>query len=337
MTGILSINSQDARVLFDSGATHSFISPFFATTLGRDPSPLSEFLIVTTPMGHSLLANSVYKSCEILLEGKTFEANLIELDMVDFDVILGVDWLAACHATLDCHNKVVKLDVPEEPTVVFQGDQNWSSSNLISAVKSHRLLRKGCQGYLAMVKDVNVPVAELGQVPVVCEYPDVFPEELPGIPLDREVEFGIDLLPGTQPISIPPYRMATAELNELREQLKDLLDKGFIRPSCSPWGAPVLFVKKKDGSLCLCVDYRQLNKVTVKNKYPLPCIDNLFDQLQGSQCFSKIDLRAGYHQLKIKAEDIPKTAFRTRYGHYEFLVMSFGLTNAPAVFMDLMN
>ena len=146
-----------------------------------------------------------------------------------------------------------------------------------------------------MVKDVNVPITELEQVLVVCEYPDVFPEELPGIPPDREVEFDIDLLLGTQPISIPPYRMAPAELNELREQLKDLLDKGFIRPSCSPWGAPVLFVKKKDGSLRLCVDYRQLNKVIVKNKYPLPRIDDLFDQLQGSQCFSKIDLRVGYH------------------------------------------
>ena len=124
VTCILPIDSQDARVLFDSGATHSFISPFFATILGRDPSPLSEFLIVATPMGHSLLANSVYKSGEILLEGKTFEANRMELDMVDFDVILGMDWLADCHATLDCHNKVVKLDMPEEPTVVFQGDQN---------------------------------------------------------------------------------------------------------------------------------------------------------------------------------------------------------------------
>ena len=124
VTGILPIDSQNARVLFDSGATHSFISSFSATMLGRDPSPLSEFLIVATPMGHSLLANSVYKSCEILLEGKSFKADLIELDMVDFDVILGMDWLADCHATLDCHNKVVKLDMPEEPTVVFQGDQN---------------------------------------------------------------------------------------------------------------------------------------------------------------------------------------------------------------------
>ncbi|WMV58989.1 hypothetical protein MTR67_052374, partial [Solanum verrucosum] len=155
--------------------------------------------------------------------------------------------------------------------------------------------------------------------------------------MSREIDFGIDLLPDTQPISIPPYRMAPTELKELKEQLKDLLEKGFIRPSQSPWGAPVLFVKKKDGSLRMCIDYRQLNRVTVKNKYPLPRIDDLFDQLQGASHFSKIDLRSGYHQVKVRECDIPKTAFRTRYGHYEFVVMSFGLTNAPAIFMDLMN
>ncbi|WMV33463.1 hypothetical protein MTR67_026848 [Solanum verrucosum] len=153
----------------------------------------------------------------------------------------------------------------------------------------------------------------------------------------REIDFGIDLLPDTQPISIPPYRMAPTELKELKEQLRDLLEKGFIRPSQSPWGAPVLFVKKKDGSLRMCIDYRQLNRVTVKNKYPLPRIDDLFDQLQGASHFSKIDLRSGYHQVKVRECDIPKTAFRTMYGHYEFVVMSFGLTNAPAIFMDLMN
>jgi len=172
---------------------------------------------------------------------------------------------------------------------------------------------------------------------VVQEFLDVFPSDLPGVPPDRDIDFAIDLEPGTKPISIPPYRMAPAELKELKDQLQDLLSKGFIRPSVSPWGAPVLFVKKKDGTMRMCIDYRQLNKVTVKNKYPLPRIDDLFDQLQGASLFSKIDLRSGYHQLKIRASDIPKTAFRTRYGHYEFLVMSFGLTNPPAAFMELMN
>ncbi|GJS52516.1 hypothetical protein Tco_0625878 [Tanacetum coccineum] len=163
------------------------------------------------------------------------------------------------------------------------------------------------------------------------------PEDLPGIPPTRQVEFQIDLIPGAAPVARAPYRLAPSEMKELSDQLKELSDKGFIRPSSSPWGAPVLFVKKKDGSFRMCIDYRELNKLTVKNRYPLPRIDDLFDQLQGSSIYSKIDLRSGYHQLRVREEDIPKTAFRTRYGHYEFQVMPFGLTNAPAVFMDLMN
>ena len=165
----------------------------------------------------------------------------------------------------------------------------------------------------------------------------MFPVELPGLPPDRDVEFTIKLLPGTAPISVTPYRMASTELRELKTQLQELLEKGYIRPSISPWGAPVLFVKKKDGTLRLYIDYRKLNRVTIKNKYPLPRVDDLFDQLQGARVFSKIDLRSGYHQLRIANADVQKTAFRTRYGHYEFLVMPFRLTNAPAVFMALMN
>ncbi|KAL4014305.1 hypothetical protein IC575_026505 [Cucumis melo] len=172
---------------------------------------------------------------------------------------------------------------------------------------------------------------------MVREYPDVFPDELPRLPPLMEVDFAIELEPETAPISKAPHRMAPAELKELKVQLQELLDKGFIRPSVSPWGAPILFVKKKDGSMCLCIDYRELNNVTVKNHYPLPRIKDLFDQLQGATVFSKIDLRSGYHQLRIRDSDIPKTAFRCRYGHYEFIMMSFDLTNAPAVFMDLMN
>ncbi|KAJ0468921.1 putative nucleotidyltransferase, Ribonuclease H [Helianthus annuus] len=184
---------------------------------------------------------------------------------------------------------------------------------------------------------INTKDKELQDIPVVSEYPDVFPEELPGLPPSREVEFRIHLIPGTAPIAKAPYRLAPTEMLELKKQLDELLSKRFIQPSSSPWGAPVLFVKKKDGSMRMCIDYRELNKVTIKNRYPLPRIDDLFDQLQGARYFSKIDLRSGYHQLKVQEEDIPKTAFRTRYGHYEFTVMPFGLTNAPAAFMDMMN
>ncbi|GKB17618.1 putative reverse transcriptase domain-containing protein [Tanacetum coccineum] len=167
--------------------------------------------------------------------------------------------------------------------------------------------------------------------------PDVFLEDLPGLPPARPVEFQIDLIPGAALVARAPYRLAPSEMKELSEQLQELSDKGFIRPSSSYWGALVLFVKKKDGSFRMCIDYCELNKLTVKNRYPLPRIEDLFDQLQGSSIYSKIDLRSGYHQLRVREQDIPKTSFQTWYGHYEFQVMPFGLTNAPAVFMDLMN
>ncbi|GJU72761.1 putative reverse transcriptase domain-containing protein [Tanacetum coccineum] len=174
-------------------------------------------------------------------------------------------------------------------------------------------------------------------MPVIRDFPEVFPKELPGLPPPRQVEFRIDLVPGAAHVARAPYRLAPSEMKELSVQLQELLEKGFIRLSSSPRGAPMLFVKKKDGSFRMCIDYRELNKLTIKNSYPLSRIDDLFDQLQGSSMYSKIDLRLGYHQLHIKEEDIPITAFRTQYGHFEFQVMPFGLTNSPAVFMDLMN
>ena len=198
------------------------------------------------------------------------------------------------------------------------------------------MMKKGCKGYLATVRDTQQGELKLEDIPIVREFLDVFPEDLSGLPPDREIEFSIDLLPGSSLISKAPYRMALAELRELKAQLQDLLDKGFIRPSVSPWGAPVLFVKKKDGRMRLCIDFKELNRVTVRNKYPLIRIEDLFDQLQGAQVFSKIDLRSGYHQLKIKTADVPKMAFCTRYGHYEFLVMPFGLTNKLVTFMDFL-
>nr|GEW55172.1 putative reverse transcriptase domain-containing protein [Tanacetum cinerariifolium] len=177
----------------------------------------------------------------------------------------------------------------------------------------------------------------LEDVTIVQDFSKVFPEDLPGLLPTRHVEFQINLIPGAALVARAPYRLAPFEMKKLSDQLQELSDKGFIRPSSSPWGAPVLFVKKKDGSFWMCIDYRELNKLTVKNRYPLLRIDDLFDQLQGLIIYSKIDLRLGYHQLRVREVDIPKTAFRTRYSHYEFQVMSFGLTNAPSIFIDLMN
>ena len=170
---------------------------------------------------------------------------------------------------------------------------------MISTMAAQRMLRKGCQVYLAYVVETGKEGTMVDKIPIVREFPDVFPDDITGLPPEIEVEFTIDLIPRTEPISIPPYRMAPAELRELKAQLEELLSKGFVRPSISPWGAPVLFLKKKYGSLWLCIDYRQLNRVTIRNQYPLPRIDELFDQLQGSRVYSKIDLRSGYHQLRV--------------------------------------
>ena len=200
-----------------------------------------------------------------------------------------------------------------------------------------------CQGQFAgwlvslTLEDEVRPDLDLPRV--VCEYVDVFffPDELPGLPPHRDVDFGIELHPGISPISMTPHRMAPVELQELGVQLQELLDKGFIRPSTSPWGTSVLVAKKKGKTLRLCIDYMQLNRVTIKNRYPLARIDDLFDRLRGARVYSKIDLRTGYHQLRIRETDIPKTAFRTCYGHFEFTVMPYGLTNALAAFMNLMH
>ncbi|GJT40345.1 putative reverse transcriptase domain-containing protein [Tanacetum coccineum] len=197
--------------------------------------------------------------------------------------------------------------------------------------------KKGCELFLDKVAEQESKEKRLEDVSVIQDFPELFPKDLPRLLPPRQVEFRIDLIPDAAPVARVPYRLSPSEMKELSKQLQELSEKGFIRPSSSSWGARVLFVKKKDGSFRICIDYRELNKLTIKNRYPLPRIDDLFDQLQVSSVYSKIDLRSGYHQLRIREEDIPITAFRTRYGHYEFQVMPFGLTNAPAVFMDLMN
>ncbi|XP_072980902.1 uncharacterized protein [Typha angustifolia] len=336
-TGTLNLFSHTARVLFDPGATHSFISNSFACHADILMEPLEDILLIATPVGETVVIDSAYKSCTISFGDREFKVDLLPLELIDFDVILGMDWLAAYHTNIDCYRKEIVMNLADGTEYRIKGNKSSNPMEIISACEAYRLLKKGCTGVLASLSgDIDKQI-KLEDVRVVREFPDVFPDDLPGLPPDREVTFSIDLAPDTSPISKAPYRMAPIELKELKVQLEELLLKGFIRPSVSPWGAPVLFVKKKDGTLRLCIDYRQLNQVTIKNKYPLPRIDDLFDQLKGARVFSKIDLRTGYHQLKVHEEDISKTAFRTRYGHYEFLVMPFGLTNAPAVFMDLMN
>ena len=337
ITGKLILNSEEVYALLDTGSTHSFISPACAQRLNLTPENLDFNLSVETPLGEIAITSTVYKSCLVQIGNLTLPFDLNSLEMNEFDVILGIDWLTTHHAKIDCFQRTISFHIPNEPVIQIQATKPLRSIAVISSHKAIRLLKNGCQAFLAHITVLNKNTSDLKDIPIVNEFSDVFPEELPGLPPNREIEFCIDLEPGTKPISKAPYRMAPVELQELKVQLQELLDTGFIRPSTSPWGAPVLFVKKKDGSMRLCVDYRELNRVTIKNRYPLPRIDDMFDQLQGAQYFSKIDLRSGYHQLKVKTDDIPKTAFRTRYGHYEFLVMPFGLTNAPAAFMDIMN
>ncbi|KAJ0448931.1 putative nucleotidyltransferase, Ribonuclease H [Helianthus annuus] len=297
------VNGIYASCLFDTGADNCFVSFEFEKLLSRKRSYLSSSFEVEVATGRTVAVNSVLRDCTLELNNHIFPIDLIPMQLGSFDVIRR-KVSSSCHAF--------------KPASIHK-EYRAFLANIVLAEKEKK-------------KKV-----EVNDVPVVREFPQVFPDDLPGLPPSRDIDFRIDLIPGANPVAIAPYRLAPSEMQELSNQLQELLEKGFIRPSTSPWGAPVLFVKKKDGSFWMCIDYRELNKLTIKNRYPLPRIDDLFDQLQGAKCFSKIDLRSGYHQLRIQEEDIPKTAFRTRYGHYEFVVMPFVLTNAPAIFMDLMN
>ena len=295
ITGMISVYDHDAYALVDPGATHSFISVPFTERHQIESQPISGRMVVSVPNGDTMISGRIVPGSRLVIQNKDFPADLIVLGIHDFDIILGMEWLSKHRATLDCYKKEVRLVRPEEPGVIFRGIRREIAPSLINAMTASKMLRKGCQGYLAFIVDRRQEGTRLEDIPIIKEFPDVFPDDISGLPPDREVEFTIDLIPETKPISIPPYRMAPTELRELKAQLEDLLSKGFIRPSISPWGAPVLFVKKKDGSLRLCIDYRQLNRVTIRNQYPLPRIDELFDQLQGSRVYSKIDLRSGYH------------------------------------------
>ncbi|KAM1179409.1 hypothetical protein ACFX2G_018988 [Malus domestica] len=208
------------------------------------------------PRGDRCFVDRVYPECPVMVEDVVMPANLMPLDIMDFDVILDTDWLHYNHAKINCYGKTVTFHRPGLPKVTVEGEPSEVRHGVISAMNAKRLLSKGCQGYLAHVVLNDDALSSVEDVRVVRYFPDVFPEDLPGLPPDRDVEFVIDLLPGTNPISLTPYRMAHAELRELKVQLQELVDKGFIRPSISPWGAPVLFVRKKDGTLRQCIDYR---------------------------------------------------------------------------------
>nr|GEY06531.1 putative reverse transcriptase domain-containing protein [Tanacetum cinerariifolium] len=310
-TGTFLLNNCYASMLFDSGADRSFVSTTFSALLNVAPSTLDTSYDVE------------------LVDGRVSE----QISFLE---------LAKYHVLIICDEKVIRIPYVDE-VLIIRGDNydGRSKLNIISCTKTQKYIHKGCQVYLVQVtsKKANNKSEEkrLEDVPIVREFLEFFPEDFPGLPPAREVEFQINLVPGDAPIARAPYRLAPAVMQVFSTHLQELSDIVFIRPRSSPWGASVLFVKKKDGSFQMCIDYREVNKLIVKNRYPLPRIDDLFYQLQGSRVYSKIDLRFGYHQLRVWEEDIPKTAFKTRYGHYEFQVMPFGLTKAPAVFMDLMN
>ncbi|GJW32101.1 putative reverse transcriptase domain-containing protein [Tanacetum coccineum] len=336
VTGTFLLNQHLARVLFDSGADKSFVSISLASMLNIPPITLDTTYDIEMADGNLVGTNTVIQGCTLILLNQPFKIDLMPIKLGSFDVVIGMDWLSKYHARIICDEKVVHIPIDGE-TLIIRGDRSKTRLSLISCIKTKRYISRGYQVFIAQVMEKKSDEKRLEDIPVVREFSEVFPENLPGLPPVRQVEFQIDLIPGAAPVARAPYRLAPSEMQELSNQLQELADRGFIRPSTSPWGAPVLFVKKKDGSFRMCINYRELNKLTVRNHYPLPRIDDLFNQLQSSSTYLKIDLRSGYHQLRVKDKDIPKTAFRTRYEHYKFQVMSFGLTNTPAVFMDLMN
>ncbi|GJV31371.1 putative reverse transcriptase domain-containing protein [Tanacetum coccineum] len=301
VTGTFSLNDHFATVLFDSGADYSFISTNFLPLINMKPSVISPDYEIKIASGVKVETNKIIRGCRLELEGHTFIIDLIPFVYGSFDMIVGIDWLSKLRAKIVCYEKIVQIPLSNGDIMEVHGERP--------------------EGNLKQLKTMKVNEPQLEDIPIIHEFPGVFSEDLSGLPPSREVEFRIDLILRVVPVAKSPYRLAPTEMQELSNYLKELQEKGFIRPSSSPWGALVLFVKKKDGSFRMCIDYRELNKLTIKNRYPLPRIDELFDQLQGSRHFLKIDLRSGYHQLRVREEDIPKTAFRTRPYLEKFIIV----------------
>ncbi|KAI3690328.1 hypothetical protein L2E82_48308 [Cichorium intybus] len=265
VTGTFLVNSKPTFVLFDSGASNSFVSAVLGKSFGVALGTLHRPLEVEIADDKTVQATSVYQRCEVVIQGIKFPIDLIPIPLSDSRVIIGMDgWVSTSHG--------------------LTGERRNQGAIFCSTARARRHFQHGGSGFVAYVLDAREkkPQQKADDVPVVRDFPDVYLEDLPGVPPERQVEFKIDLTPSTAPIAKAPCRLAPPEMLELSIQLRELLDKGFIRPSCSPWGAPILFVKKNDGSNRMCIDYRELNKLTVKNRYPLSRIDDLFDQLQGA-------------------------------------------------------
>ncbi|GJT17127.1 putative reverse transcriptase domain-containing protein [Tanacetum coccineum] len=298
VAGTFLLNNRYAYILFDTGADRSFVSTAFSSQIDITPSTLDHYYDVELADGRIIGLNTILKGCTLNFLNHQFHVNLMPVELGSFDAIIGMDWLAKYQAVIVCAEKIVRIPWKNK-TLIIHGDGstqgNVTRLNIISCTKAQKYMEKGFPVFLAHItaKEVEDKSEEkrLEDVPIVQDFPEVFPEDLPGLPPTRQVEFQIDLVPGAAPVARAPYRLAPSEMKELSEQLKELSDKGFIRPSSSPWGAPVLFVKKKDGSFRMCIDYRELNKLTVKNRYPLPRIDGSIGFSYKGQCLLEIDLR----------------------------------------------
>ncbi|GJS02875.1 putative reverse transcriptase domain-containing protein [Tanacetum coccineum] len=284
IAGTFLLNNRYAYILFDTGADRSFVSTAFSSQIDITPSTLDHYYDVELADGRIIGLNTILKGCTLNFLNHQFNVNLMPVELGSFDAIISMDWLEKFQAVIVCAEKIVRIPWRNK-TLIIHGDGsnqgNVTRLNIISCTKTQKYMEKGFPIFLAHVTAKEVEdkseKRRLKDVPIVQNFPEVFPEDLPGLPPTRQVEFQIDLVPGDEPVARAPYRLAPSEMKELSEQLKDLSDKGFIRPSSSPWGALVLFVKKKDGSFRMYIDYRELNKLTVKNRYPSPRIDEIID------------------------------------------------------------
>nr|GEU65049.1 putative reverse transcriptase domain-containing protein [Tanacetum cinerariifolium] len=309
VTGTFLLNNRYASILFDSGADRIFVSTVFSSLIDIIPTPLDNHYDVELADGKIVGINTTIRGCTLNFLNHPFTIDLIPVELGSFDTIIDMDWLRRHHAVIVCDEKLVRVPFGNE-TLAFHGAESYiereSRLMVISCFKVQEYMAKGCHVFLAQISTTKEDDKSEGKqdkdVPIVQDFPEVFPEDFPGLPPARPVEFHIDLIPGAALVARVPYCLVPSEMKELSEQLQEHSNKGFIRPSSSPWGSPVLFVKKKDGSFRMCIDYRELNKLTVKNRYPLPRIDDLFDQLQRSSIYLKIYLRSGYHQLRNEKE-----------------------------------